>query len=317
MKEFLKLCSDLIQTTDPIAWESILLPYLEKKDKDTIQIAFQILLSEKKIKFPVTKIRNWISKSLELPDWLIEECKTRVGNDSVNLSLLFPEPKTTKGLKPKEWMETYIDPLFFTKNETIQKESLLSTCWTLSEKERILFLKMILPGKTISFPTKTLDFIRQWKTNRNPTLQPTQEPFLCKLALGYAKKSTTAIGCYTDLGLLGKSDKNEWIKITTIPSPDLTETEEDLLNDFINGNRIQKFGPVLSVSVKLVFEISFLGVETSKRHKAGFILVSPRIKKIMEEEDLKSVTGSDYFKSFLKTENETTNKLFPESKQSK
>ncbi|TGN14396.1 hypothetical protein [Leptospira ilyithenensis] len=310
MKDFFKLCSDLIQTTDPVSLENILFQYLQDKDREEVQVVFRILLSEKKIKFPIAKIQNWISESLELPTWLVEECKTRVGNGSVNLSLLFPEPKTKKDLRPKEWMETYIDPLFFAKNEIIQKESLVSSCRILPEKERILFLKMILPGKTISFPAKTLDLIKRWETNRNLIPHSKLEPYICKLALGYAKKSTTAIGCYTDLGFLGKNEKKEWIKMTTIPFPDLTEAEEDLLENFITANRVQKFGPVLSVSLKLVFEISFSGVERSKRHKAGFVLVSPRIKKILGEGDLESVTNSEYFISLLEVENETAGKPF-------
>ncbi len=284
MKNFFKLCSDLIQTTDPVSLENILFRYFQDKDPEEVQVVFRILLSEKKIKLSTAKIQNWISESLELPTWLVEECKTRVGNGSINLSLLFPEPKTQKELKPKEWMETYMGPLSFAKNETLQKEFLVSSCRILPEKERILFLKMILPGKTISFPTQTLNFIKQWNTNRNIISQPNPEHYICKLVIGYAKKSKTAIGCYMDMGLLGKNNKNEWIKITTIPSPDLTEAEEDILESFINANRIQKFGPVLSVSLKLIFEISFSGVERSKRHKAGFVLASPRIKKILEEE---------------------------------
>ncbi|WP_411821980.1 hypothetical protein [Leptospira sp. 'Mane'] len=309
MNELFKLFADLIQTTDRIAFESILSSYLKEKDKDTMEIVFEILLNEKKIKLPPAKIQTWISEFLQIPDWLMEECKTRVGSDSLNFALLFPEPKTKKDLKPKEWTEKHISPLVFAKTENVLKESFLSSCRLLPEKERILFLKMILPGKNISLPRETFVFLKQWKSNHDfispfsSSPRPAQKTYLCRLVLGYAKKSNTAIGCYTDLGFLGKDNKNEMIKITTIVSPEISEMEENVLEKFITANLIQKFGPVLSVSAKLIFEISFLGIEISKRHKVGFSLVSPKIKKMLGEIDTASISDLAYFESIMKTEN--------------
>jgi DNA ligase-1 len=78
----------------------------------------------------------------------------------------------------------------------------------------------------------------------------------------------------------------------------LTDAEFRQVDDFIKKNTLDKFGPVRSVTPKLVFEIGFEGIAESTRHKSGFATRFPRIlrwrhdKKIEEAntvEDLKSL----------------------------
>jgi DNA ligase-1 len=59
----------------------------------------------------------------------------------------------------------------------------------------------------------------------------------------------------------------------------LTDDEIGRIDAFIQQNTLEKFGPVRSVSPQLVFEIAFEGIETSKRHKSGLTVRSPRIVK--------------------------------------
>ncbi len=59
----------------------------------------------------------------------------------------------------------------------------------------------------------------------------------------------------------------------------LTDDEIGRIDAFIRQNTLEKFGPVRSVSPQLVFEIAFEGIETSKRHKSGLTVRSPRIVK--------------------------------------
>ena len=78
----------------------------------------------------------------------------------------------------------------------------------------------------------------------------------------------------------------------------LTDAEFRMVDDFIKKNTLERFGPVRSVTPKLVFEIGFEGIALSKRHKSGIATRFPRIlrwridKKIEEAnsiEDLKSM----------------------------
>ncbi len=59
----------------------------------------------------------------------------------------------------------------------------------------------------------------------------------------------------------------------------LTEEEVERIDTYIRQNTLEKFGPVRSVEPRLVFEIAFDGIETSKRHKSGLTLRSPRMVK--------------------------------------
>jgi DNA ligase 1 len=59
----------------------------------------------------------------------------------------------------------------------------------------------------------------------------------------------------------------------------LTDEEIGRVDAFVRENTLEKFGPVRSVKPELVFEIAFEGIETSKRHKSGLTVRSPRIVK--------------------------------------
>ncbi len=59
----------------------------------------------------------------------------------------------------------------------------------------------------------------------------------------------------------------------------LTDDEIARIDAFIRQNTLEKFGPVRSVSPRLVFEIAFDGIETSARRKSGLTVRSPRIVK--------------------------------------
>jgi DNA ligase-1 len=71
-----------------------------------------------------------------------------------------------------------------------------------------------------------------------------------------------------------------------------------MVDDFIKKNTLERFGPVRSVTPKLVFEIGFEGISSSGRHKSGVATRFPRIlrwrtDKTIEEantiEDLKAL----------------------------
>jgi DNA ligase-1 len=59
-------------------------------------------------------------------------------------------------------------------------------------------------------------------------------------------------------------------------------TDEELkkLDRFVRHNTLAKFGPVREVERKLVFEVAFDSVHTSKRHKSGLAMRFPRIHRI-------------------------------------
>ena len=59
-----------------------------------------------------------------------------------------------------------------------------------------------------------------------------------------------------------------------------TDAELKMLDKFVRQNTLNRFGPVREVERKLVFEVAFDSVHTSKRHKSGLAMRFPRIHRI-------------------------------------
>lgn len=67
----------------------------------------------------------------------------------------------------------------------------------------------------------------------------------------------------------------------------LTDKEILEVDSWIKKNTIDKFGPVRSVTAKLVFEIAFEGIQPSPRHKSGIALRFPRIARWRKDKNAK------------------------------
>lgn len=63
----------------------------------------------------------------------------------------------------------------------------------------------------------------------------------------------------------------------------LTDEEIRRVDRFVRDNTNESFGPVRSVTPKLVFEIAFEGIQRSKRHKSGVAVRFPRISRWRED----------------------------------
>lgn len=59
----------------------------------------------------------------------------------------------------------------------------------------------------------------------------------------------------------------------------LTDAEIRKVDAFVKRNTVEKFGPVRTVTPKLVFEIGFEGIQPSNRHKSGVAVRFPRIQR--------------------------------------
>lgn len=73
----------------------------------------------------------------------------------------------------------------------------------------------------------------------------------------------------------------------------LTDKEILEVDAWIKKNTLEKFGPVRSVKVELVFEIAFEGINASPRHKSGVALRFPRIlrwRKDKSKEEINTKT---------------------------
>jgi DNA ligase-1 len=79
----------------------------------------------------------------------------------------------------------------------------------------------------------------------------------------------------------------------------LTDAEFRQVDDFIKKNTLERFGPVRSVTPKLVFEIGFEGIALSKRHKSGVATRFPRILRWRHDKKIEDANSIEDLKSMI------------------
>lgn len=79
----------------------------------------------------------------------------------------------------------------------------------------------------------------------------------------------------------------------------LTDAEFRQVDNWIQRNTIEKFGPVRSVTPELVFEIGFEGIALSKRHKSGVATRFPRILRWRHDKKIEDANSIEDLKSLI------------------
>ena len=78
-------------------------------------------------------------------------------------------------------------------------------------------------------------------------------------------------------------------------------TDEELveLDRFVRQNTIERFGPVRSVTAKLVLEIAFDAIQESKRHKSGIAMRFPRVSRIRWDKPVEEADTLETLKALI------------------
>jgi DNA ligase-1 len=112
------------------------------------------------------------------------------------------------------------------------------------------------------------------------------EPYTIDAVLLYAQKGTgKRSGLFTDYTFAVWSG-DELVPFAKAYSG-LTDKEIRQVDKFIRENTKETFGPVRSVTPKLVFELAFEAIQKSKRHKSGVAVRFPRILRWREDKEIK------------------------------
>ena len=113
------------------------------------------------------------------------------------------------------------------------------------------------------------------------------DPFTIDAVLLYAQKGTgKRSGLYTDYTFAVWNDVEELVPFAKAYSG-LTDKEIRRVDNFVRRNTKETFGPVRSVTPKLVFELAFEGLQKSTRHKSGVAVRFPRILRWREDKTIK------------------------------
>lgn len=121
------------------------------------------------------------------------------------------------------------------------------------------------------------------------------DPMTIDAVLLYAQKGTgKRSGLFTDYTFAVWNDAGELVPFAKAYSG-LTDAEIRRVDNFVRRNTKETFGPVRSVTPKLVFELAFENIQKSTRHKSGVAVRFPRIlrwredKRIEDADSLKTI----------------------------
>lgn len=81
----------------------------------------------------------------------------------------------------------------------------------------------------------------------------------------------------------------------------LTDSEIAQVDHFVKRNTLEKFGPVRTVTPKLVFEIGFEGINTSSRHKSGVAVRFPRILRWRKDKPIEEADTLENLRKIMET----------------
>lgn len=124
------------------------------------------------------------------------------------------------------------------------------------------------------------------------------DPLTIDGVLIYAQKgSGRRADLYTDY-TFGLWENQELIPFAKAYSG-LTDEEIRKVDAFVKRNTKEKFGPVRTVTPKLVFEIAFEGIQKSTRHKSGVALRFPRIMRWRRDKNVEDANSLEELKGIL------------------
>ena len=125
------------------------------------------------------------------------------------------------------------------------------------------------------------------------------DPFTIDAVLLYAQKgSGKRSGLFTDYTFAVWNDEGELVPFAKAYSG-LTDKEIRRVDNFVRRNTKETFGPVRSVTPKLVFELAFEAIQKSTRHKSGVAVRFPRILRWREDKTIKDADSLETIHALL------------------
>lgn len=128
-------------------------------------------------------------------------------------------------------------------------------------------------------------------------------PFSIKAVMLYAHRSTQG-GRRFSAFTFAVIDENipegeKRLVVIAKAAGELPDDEAKEISKFIKENTVERFGPVLSVTPLLVFEISFVDVINSTRNKAGLLVKSPKISKWLKEKSASEINTLQELQAYI------------------
>lgn len=248
---------------------------------------------------------------------IFNDLQTRIGRKTVSKSLLKKTPVILKAYDLLEWKGKDIRQLPFTERrqllETLFKKSnsevspdahpvfQLSETFTFESWEEAALERersREIGSEGLMLKRKDSPYLvgrkkgDWWKWKVDPL---TIDAVLTYAMRGHGRRSNL----FTDYTFgLWNEDKSELVTFAKAYSG-LTDSEFRKVDHFIKNNTLERFGPVRSVTPKLVFEIAFEGIAFSKRHKSGVATRFPRILRWRHDKKIEDANTLEDLKALI------------------
>ena len=243
------------------------------------------------------------------------ELQTRIGRKTVSKALLEKTPVIIKAYDLLEWEGNDIrDRSFEERRILLEKlyESIKDKGLPLQLSERINFTgwddavreknrARELRSEGLMFKRKDSPYLVGRK--KGDWWKWKLDPFSIDAVLTYAMRgSGRRATLFTDYTFaLWQNNEDGTRELVTFAKAysGLTDDEFRMVDDFIKKNTLERFGPVRSVTPKLVFEIGFEGIAFSGRHKSGVATRFPRILRWRTDKKIEDVNTLDDLKKMI------------------
>lgn len=135
------------------------------------------------------------------------------------------------------------------------------------------------------------------------------DPMTIDAVLLYAQRGTgKRSGLYTDYTFAVWNERGDELVPFAKAYSGLTDKEIRKVDKFVRENTKETFGPVRSVTPKLVFELAFEAIQRSSRHKSGVAVRFPRILRWREDKAIKDADSLKTIHELLDANNNANEK---------
>ncbi|TPG35541.1 ATP-dependent DNA ligase [Flavobacterium pectinovorum] len=243
------------------------------------------------------------------------DLQTRIGRKTISASLLEKVPVILKAYDILEWEGEDIRNLPYSERRLLLEqlydsikdktksfqlsERVLLHSWEDVATERMRAREMKSEGLMIKRNNSTYQVGRKkgdwWKWKIEPLVI---DAVLTYAMRGHGRRSNLFTDYTFALWQTNEKEEKELVTFAKAYSG-LTDAEFRQVDDFIKKNTLERFGPVRSVTPKLVFEIGFEGIALSKRHKSGVATRFPRILRWRHDKKIEDANSIEDLKSMI------------------
>ncbi|OIV41938.1 ATP-dependent DNA ligase [Flavobacterium johnsoniae] len=243
------------------------------------------------------------------------DLQARIGRKTISANLLEKVPVILKAYDILEWegqdirnlpyierrilLENLYEEIRHQTNSFRLSERVALTSWEDVTKERERAREMKSEGLMLKRNASPYQVGRKkgdwWKWKIEPLVI---DAVLTYAMRGHGRRSNL----FTDytFALWQNNEKGEKELVTFAKAySGLTDAEFRKVDDFIKKNTLERFGPVRSVTPKLVFEIGFEGISLSKRHKSGIATRFPRILRWRQDKKIEEANSIEDLKNMI------------------